>query len=380
MSTVAVAPLSRPQPAAARSEPGYFQRQLPVALILGSFVFLTLPLAALAIANPVLMDRWHIGLFYIVVFGTTHFVLTLTIYLQSSNLRYFSSTWRNRALYFLIPLTIFVFFDLYRALQIAVILPVFDTIFRLGIRFFDFQHFGRQNYGVLQLFKGRAKCPFPAWVKKAESCYFFGLTALLMLTFLYGGRFDGTRLPTVLVLAYAACALLAVLAGFFVSWRQLNDRSVLLAPLGYLLLQSVSAALGIYSSSLYLFCLAMHYVEYHVVMIPRCFNTPLSAQSRTDRLFRRLRQNKVIFYLLLLLLAGVVTSLTWMAMGSMIAAMEQSRGQSYLVLIAIFDGLFVFHYFIEAFIWKFSDPYYRQTLGPLYFGQGRPKPAQAALA
>jgi hypothetical protein len=363
-----------------RQEPGYFQRQLPVALILGSFVFLTLPLAGLALANPVLMDRWHIGLLYIVVFGTTHFVLTLTIYLQSSNLRYFSSTWRNRALYFLIPLAIFVFFDLYRALQIAVILPVFDTIFRLGIRFFDFQHFGRQNYGVLQLFKGRAKCPFPAWVKKAESCYFFGLTALLMLTFLYGGQFDGTRLPTILVLVYAGCTLLAVLAGFAVAWRQVQDRSVLLAPFAYLLLQSVSAALGIYSSLLYVFCLAMHYVEYHVVMIPRCFNTPLNAQNRTDRLFQRLRQNKVIFYLLLLVLAGVVTSLTWMAMGYMIAAMEQSRGQSYLVLISIFDGLFVFHYFIEAFIWKFSDPYYRQTLGPLYFGPGRPKSGQPTAA
>jgi hypothetical protein len=27
----------------------------------------------------------------------------------------------------------------------------------------------------------------------------------------------------------------------------------------------------------------------------------------------------------------------------------------------------VTHYFIEAFIWKFGNPYYRAALGPLYF-------------
>jgi hypothetical protein len=45
------------------------------------------------------------------------------------------------------------------------------------------------------------------------------------------------------------------------------------------------------------------------------------------------------------------------------------------VLLALFDGLFVFHYFIEALIWKFRNPFYRATLGPLYFGPAIPKPA-----
>ena len=38
-------------------------------------------------------------------------------------------------------------------------------------------------------------------------------------------------------------------------------------------------------------------------------------------------------------------------------------------LVAVFDGIFVFHYFVEMFIWKFSEPHYRQTLGPLYFAK-----------
>jgi hypothetical protein len=375
MSVLAVAPPPvRTEPAASRPQPGYLQRRLPVYLILGSFVFLTLPLAAVALLNPAFLARTHLGLAYVAVFGTTHFVLTLTIYLQSSNLRYFNSTWTRRVCYFLVPVSIFVFFDLYRTLQVAVLWPVFDLLVRHGIRLFDFHHFGRQNYGMLQLFKGRSRCPFPGWARKAESGYFLGLTALLMLTFLGGGRFDASGWETRLVLECVGCLLLVVAAGFIWAWRKAADRSALAAPLAYFLLQTGSAALGIYSSSLYLFCLAMHYVEYHVVMVPRCFATPLDATSRTDRVFRRLRQNRVLFYLGLLAVAAVVTYCTWITMGAVLAVTAQASSRPYLALIALFDGLFVFHYFIEAFIWKFSDPYYRQTLGPLYFGQ-RPKQA-----
>jgi len=35
--------------------------------------------------------------------------------------------------------------------------------------------------------------------------------------------------------------------------------------------------------------------------------------------------------------------------------------------VSIFDGLFVFHYFVEMWIWRFSDPFFRRTLTPLYF-------------
>jgi len=32
------------------------------------------------------------------------------------------------------------------------------------------------------------------------------------------------------------------------------------------------------------------------------------------------------------------------------------RGRdSTCILVSVFDGIFVFHYFVEAFIWKFSD-------------------------
>ena len=47
------------------------------------------------------------------------------------------------------------------------------------------------------------------------------------------------------------------------------------------------------------------------------------------------------------------------------------------LIIAVFDGLFVFHYFIEAFIWRFSDPYFRKSMAGLYFAPPPQRPASA---
>ena len=44
-----------------------------------------------------------------------------------------------------------------------------------------------------------------------------------------------------------------------------------------------------------------------------------------------------------------------------------SRTDGLWLLANLFSGMYVFHYFVEAFIWKFRDPYYRKTLSPIYF-------------
>jgi len=91
----------------------------------------------------------------------------------------------------------------------------------------------------------------------------------------------------------------------------------------------------------------------------------------------------VIFYSLLFFVALVVTLCT-VDFTAMLAMLEGLRGDGVrdgqstsLLLFALFDGLFVFHYFLESFIWRFSEPYYRQTLGPLYFAP-RPQAPKAS--
>jgi hypothetical protein len=367
-------------PAPPRSQRGYLDRELPVVVILASFLVLTLPLCILGLVNPSLLERFFVKPIYMWLLATTHFVITLTIYLHSQNLRYFSSTWANRLLYFVIPAGIFVLFDLYTALQIAIVAPGFDRVFRAGIRLMDNYHVTRQSFGVTQLFKRRSGLPFPPAMRALEDLYFHMLTALLLMTFFTGGQFK-VRSPAMLVAAgIAVCLFVVILVNFARMWRQSQDKRALLTPLVYFLMQSGSTALGIYQTSLYLYCLSMHYVEYHVLMVPRCFNSRLDPASRTDRIFDRLRRNRWFFYGLLVVVAGVATYLTWITMGWLLEKTWIDRSAPYRVLLGMFDGLFVFHYFVEALIWKFGNPFYRSTLGPLYFGPKRPNPATAPVS
>ena len=376
----AVAPSSSPAPAGGRAGSGYLQRPFPVLLILGSFFLLTVPLCVLALGDDEFAFRQPIGIAFVGVLGITHFVITLALYFQAANLRYFWSTRANRVTYFLVPAVIFLFFDLYHALEIAALLPLVDLGLRYGIRLMDFQHSCRQSYGVLQLFRIRSGEQFPPWMREAENQFFSGLALLLFVTYLCGGQFRPDRPIVLVVLAVVTGLFLWVLAGFALAWSRSQTRTALVFPMAYFLLQTSSAALAVYSTPLYAFGLAMHYVEYHVLMIPRCFHTPLDARSRTDRWFGRLRRHKLLFYGLLLVLAVPVTRFAWLGMSALWPVATADQAVPARILIAVFDGIFVFHYVIESRIWRFTDPYFRQSLIPLYFRSGGPAAADPGLS
>src|SRR4051812_40637089 len=80
-----------PPPRAATAAVGYFEQAWPVAVILGSFFAVTLPMMAVELLATNAMLTWA----YIWLFGITHFVITLTIYFNSANLSYFASSWKT---------------------------------------------------------------------------------------------------------------------------------------------------------------------------------------------------------------------------------------------------------------------------------------------
>jgi hypothetical protein len=367
--------------AAAAIQPGFLERKLPCRIILATFPFLTVPLvAALALTS----DHSFL-MVYIWLFGLTHFVLTLSVYLQSENLRHFREGARNIVLYFVIPLAILMGFYLVGVFELRARFPVFAVCFLTCVRALDFNHLNRQTFGVYQLFKARARIStFPA-MKRTESAFFAALTALLYITFLAGGvspllQPDRWKLLSSLVAGpgpvLLPMGLLRVLAIFFAlatlalgglslamliqAWRMAGRRSPLAEIIGYFGFQSSAALLAVVSSPLYFAALATHYVEYHVLMFPRCFHSRLDEARGVDRWFAGLRRHRVIFYGFLLTIAGVVLLFTSPA-GS------GSHRIGFRAIVSVFDGLFVFHYFVEMLIWKFSDPYFRRTLGTLYF-------------
>ena len=149
----------------------YLERELPVIVILSSFFVLTLPLCIVGLTHPDWIERFYVKPIFMWLLATTHFVVTLTIYMQSQNLRYFNSTSTNRILYFMIPASIFIIFDLYTVFEIAVIAPAFDRVFRAGIRLMDNYHITRQSFGVTQLFKKRSGLSFSPTMRGSRTCF-----------------------------------------------------------------------------------------------------------------------------------------------------------------------------------------------------------------
>jgi hypothetical protein len=333
---------------------------------------------------------------YVWLFAMTHFVVTLAVYMQSANLRYFAASRRNRLIFFAVPALILVAFDLAHAFRLGAI-PVAAVYLWAAVRLFDFHHFNRQSFGVLQLFKARTGAKLPGWLKRVENLYFYTLVGLLYVSFLAGGvcplllpggpltvwpvaePLAAALLPLpvsqwlwVVVLAVAGGLFAASLGGLMREARRAGGKPGFAAAVAYLFGQTASAALPAVYFPLYLAALAMHYVEYHVLMAPRCFRTPLDPTSRVDRVYGRLRASPVMFYALVVAVAGLVTATGYVGMGQMGAeAVAVGKPFAYLMLLAVFDGLFVFHYFVEMFIWRFSDPHFRKTLSGLYFAPAR---------
>jgi hypothetical protein len=380
--TAVADPLTATPPPVSRPVEGWFERPGPARLILLAFPFLCLPVAAATLTEP----SGLLLLTYIWLFGMTHFVITFAVYASAGNLKHFASSWRNRTVFFVLPALIFIGFDLLHALRFGAAFPVASLWLWAAIRVLDFNHFNRQSFGVLQLFKARAKGSFTPGLKRLEDLYFFALSAILWTTFLAGGaspllpvKAPLTALVPVEYLAPVQAVLLLAAAGLLIAVWCGHRRAAIRHPdkaqsaLCYLAFQSAAALAAASYFPLYAAALAVHYVEYHALMVPRVFHTPLDPASRVERNFGRLRARPIALYLAVLGVALLATAAGVVGMGMMGAApatLDTPAGV--LLLLAAFDGLFVFHYVVEMVLWKFSDPHFRRTLAPLYFA---PKPA-----
>ncbi len=90
----------------------------------------------------------------------------------------------------------------------------------------------------------------------------------------------------------------------------------------------------------------------------------VEADSRADRVRAGLARLPVLFYAGLIALAWGV----WLGQRTALYADPGASPLPVRLLLHSIDGIFLFHFYVEAFLWKFSKPHYRETLAPLYFG------------
>jgi hypothetical protein len=363
---------------------GYFERSGPIRLILGSFFFLTLPVAGLVLFLP---QADKLAWLYFWLFGGTHIVITLTIYGSRANRQYFTNSLRNRVIFFGVPTCILAAFTAVYSTNLATNLPWLALIFWAGVRFMNFFHLNRQTFGVLQLFKARAKGKFPAWAKRCENGTGLALVAALMVTHASGGICPflfGTVEPLygviapvqLLQLLWLACMVIAtgLFTASLVALVRTRPANGYREPLLYFAFQFIGTAAATIFLPLYLAALAIHYVEYHTLMVPRIAAQKLDESHRIDRGYGWLRARPLGFIVVILGLSALVTT----GMNSMNLDRPGSGGAAaWGMLLTAFDALVVCHYFLEMFIWKFSDPHFRKSMDGVYFA---PKPSVLRIA
>ncbi len=215
---------------------------------------------------------------------------------------------------------------------------------------------------MLQIIKRPASDSWPIGSRRIENMFFICLALMQWETFLLGGRFRPDNLYVLAPALLCAALFIVIIASNLMAIRSLGNRREGSVPLTYFSMQTFAAVLAIYDTRLYVIGLMLHYVEYQVIMAPRCFHAPLQEGRLLDRIWGHVRGYPMLVYGGLF----VVAALSWFNYLSSASTLTST------FIVHIFDGIFLAHYFVEAFLWKFHVPFYRDSLTPLYFGDKAP--------
>ena len=341
--------------------------------ILAAFPLITLPLAYITLFPPSPAFKW-ISTAYLWALGISHFLITFTIYLSSKNLRHFTSTPTNKLVYFGVPGLIFLYFggislvDPIAHPKVTILVHAVAIIATLA----TYVHLGRQSFGVLQMLKGQSGLAFDPEMRRFEMSFFFVTPMLLAETsFLGSGRFPHGNALVWATIAFAVVLLLAILRYAFraeVSPAHaasgISPRRRLVVPLLYFFMQTASAGLAMFDMRLYIACNAVHYTEYHALMYPRVVHSELG-DTWIDRVMGAIRKPSFLFYAVLL--AGSAIAVAFFENHLGFQKLVDDGPRPFTFFFNMLNGIFLFHFFVEAFIWKFSNPYYRSALSGLYF-------------
>ncbi len=115
--------------------------------------------------------------------------------------------------------------------------------------------------------------------------------------------------------------------------------------------------MAVIDSRLYLVGLAMHYTEYHLLMYQRSFKAEGSL-FRTREVSRGHRIAIVAAFYIVLFGITAMFGLNQKFFSGHLVTSSMSN---------VFVGITVLHFYIEALIWRFRVPHFRENLGPVYF-------------
>lgn len=340
-----------------------FQRPHVIALLAATFLLIAAPFGLLIefgadpeILRPIQWTYWS-------TLGLGHFYITFVLYLQARNRRYFTSSSENFMIYFIIPGAFFIYTGLSRTFEFwgnTKALGVAAGIATI-VRCLDFNHFAGQTFGVLQIVKSHSRAVFRTSQRHLERLFLLSAGVLQVETqFISGGRID---LSNTLVLLTASLAFV-FFAGVSIRFlgalaRQGSNRGIWI-PFGYFLAQAsctIGAAIDI---RLYGPALAIHYVEYHLLITQRMMHAELDRNRWSDRaLLLFLKKPGFLAAAAMVFSVFMYTIFTRKAgMGPIFDQLPTTLQFTYNMS----NGIFFMHYFVESFVWKFKNPFYREEM------------------
>ena len=286
-----------------------------LALILGTFIILSIPLSLLPFFD---YKYYDLALFYTFAIAFTHFSSTYIIYFKKEYWNFFTRTHLNIFIYIAMPLFFicsfsFIFFNkeipLYEAMATAIIVI---------IRITDYFHTNKQTLGIVQQFS------------RGEPHNMLRLHYYILILFLVLNYFEKKYSKGSEEVNFVLMAVLLI--SFIKQMKTMNPRTRI-----YFLIQSLALVPGVLNPDWYFLGLAVHSIEYHYLIKKRYFNN---------------KKSYVLFFVLLLLFSFLVTRTFNISL----------LKDSFFNLSFIYSGVVFTHYYLDSFIWRFKNSFHREEL------------------
>ncbi len=298
-----------------------------------------IPISYFLLINIYTDNRTFVFFLYLFLLGEMHFASTWLFFTNKENLIW---AWQRKNYIFAIPVLIIIIY-------IIIGLYSLKSDILLGAIFSSY-HVNRQSVGVLKLFTGSNFIylnTFVSIIWTLSMCWL--LIGFLRFFLPFYISIAGINYDVLLydkIINYLICIVFAAnLISFFYIIKKTNDIKVIMATLTGILLYSAYSFVD-YPQDAIVIGVGIHWCQYLALNGKLYF-------SKNDRNYL-----KLILFFVFIIYAFLMSSI------------QTNFGESYIVdekLLLIPLSFQVYHYYLDAFIWKFSDPYIRKTVGSKLF-------------
>jgi hypothetical protein len=338
-----------------------------------------LPLSLLLFGATPTAGTALVFLLYHLFIRVPHFAATLNFtYLYKENREYYRGNWVK---YFAVPILILV---AYGARPWFAPESLYNSVLVTIATVWGMQHIGLQNYGILSIYRGRSAARADTLLPKLERAVFYELIALAVFLDVFRLFLPNVGLESVdRSVTWGLRGLFALTCAVYFAriWTRRKITPVSLPGLLYFITAvSVMIHWPVYNEwggaagggiiFFYVFngqhCLAYLGLLFHMT----------SNKQRSQREFSSVTEGGfefAKFYAPLAIGAAALLAVAVFRYSQIVGLLPPDIPSGFQA-IAMLDGIFVTHYYIEAFTWKFSNPHNRAVILPLL---KQPQPALA---